>query len=455
MEDKTIEMARKIARLAAQQGGTAYYIGGFVRDRLRGEENKDVDMEVHGLYPGQLERILDALGQRLSIGESFGIYSLKGYALDIAMPRREENRGRGHRDFAICVDPFIGTCRAAARRDFTVNALMENVLTGELIDHFGGLEDLKRGVLRHVNGDAFGEDPLRVLRAAQFAARFGYTVAEETAALCGAMDLSGLPGERVMGELQKALLKSARPSVFFRTLRRMGQLSVWFPELERTVGVEQDPVHHAEGDVWTHTMLVTDAAVRFREGAGRPLGFMLAAVVHDFGKVLCTSRSGGAVHAYGHETAGLPLIEAFLGRLTREKGLIRYVQNLAELHMKPNLLAAQNASVKATNRMFDRAADPEGLICLAEADRLGQVDTGGQAPAGDFLRERLAVYREYMSRPHVTGQDLIDAGIPPSGRFSQYLDYSRKLRLAGVEKQSALRQVLALARQTEGRGKRG
>ena len=453
MCNKTIEMARKIARLVAQQGGTVYYTGGFVRDRLRGEANKDVDVEVHGVRPGQLEEILDSLGQRLSQGESFGIYSLKGYPLDIAMPRREENRGRGHRDFEICVDPFIGVRQAAARRDFTINALMENVLTGEIIDPFGGMEDLRRGVIRHVNGKAFGEDPLRALRAAQFAARFGYAVAEETVLLCRRMDLAGLAGERVMGELSKALLKSGRPSVFFEYLRRMEQLSVWFPELAGTIGVEQEPSYHAEGDVWTHTMMVCDAAVRFRDRVDKPLGFMLAALVHDFGKALCTSSGKGALHAYGHETAGLPLIRRFLGRLTGEKALIRYVVNLSEHHMRPNMLAAHGSSVKATNRMFDHAADPEALISLAVSDRLGQISPGAPPPPEKFLRERLAVYREYMARPHVTGRDLIEAGFSPSERFSEYLEYGHKLRLAGVDKQTALRQIMGLARKKGDRGR--
>ncbi|MBP5166793.1 MAG: tRNA nucleotidyltransferase, partial [Oscillospiraceae bacterium] len=267
MQDGNIDMAVKIAHSVARLGGTAYYVGGYVRDKLRHVDNKDIDIEVHGIYPHQLEKILDSLGERVSIGESFGVYILKGYSLDIAMPRREENRGEGHKDFDICVDPFIGTYKAALRRDFTINALMEDVLTGKLVDHFGGAEDLARGVIRHVNDSTFAEDPLRVLRAARFAARFGCTVAPETLELCRRMDLSSLPKERVMGELEKALLRSDKPSVFFRTLRRTGRLSPWFAELEQTIGTEQDPKRHAEGDVWTHTMAVADAAVKYRDKA--------------------------------------------------------------------------------------------------------------------------------------------------------------------------------------------
>ena len=175
-----LEMAKTIARRVAEAGGRAYYVGGFVRDGLLGQENKDVDMEVHGISHDALAAILDSLGQRITIGESFGIFNLKGYSVDIAMPRKEAARGQGHRDFDIFVDPFIGIEGAARRRDFTINAMMQDVLTGEILDPFGGREDLSKQILRHVDDTSFGEDPLRVLRGAQFAARFQCTVAPET-----------------------------------------------------------------------------------------------------------------------------------------------------------------------------------------------------------------------------------------------------------------------------------
>lgn len=446
MSDKNIDMAVKLAALVSEQGGTAYYVGGYVRDKIRRMENKDIDIEVHGIYPRQLESILNSLGERISIGESFGIYNLKGYSIDIAMPRKEDNRGDGHKDFDICVDPFIGTYKAALRRDFTFNALLKNILTGEIIDHFGGVEDLQNGIIRHINDSTFAEDPLRVLRAAQFAARFNYTIADETVELCRQMDLSSLSKERVIGELEKALLKSDKPSVFFKALRQMNQLSVWFPELEQTIGIKQNPKHHAEGDVWTHTMMVCDAAVRYRDKVKNPLGFMISTITHDFGKALCTEIINGELHAYNHETIGLPLVKSFMTRLTAEKALIEYVMNLSEYHMKPNILAANNSSIKATNKLFDQSVDPEALVYLAVFDGLGSIKSHEYISHDDFLMKRLAIFKEYMSRPYVMGRDLIAAGGSPSERFSEYLEYAHKLRLAGVEKDSALRQTLALAR---------
>lgn len=448
MVDKNIEMAKKIAAIVAQKGGSTYYVGGFVRDQLRKKPNKDVDIEIHGIRPGELENILDSLGERQAIGESFGIFNIKGYDLDIAMPRKEENRGSGHKDFDVFVDPFIGTYKAAIRRDFTINALMQDVLTGEIVDHFGGVNDLTNGVIRHVNDTTFREDPLRVLRAAQFAARFEYEVADETIDLCKQMDLSALPNERIMGELGKALLKSKKPSIFFESLRRMNQLSVWFPELEQTIGIEQNHKYHAEGDVWTHTMMVLDEAVQFRDKVGAPLGFMLAAVTHDFGKAVCTEMVDGEWHAYKHEELGMPLIRTFMKRLTNEKDQTKYVLNLSKLHMRPHMLAtAKNATIKASNRMFDASVDPQALICLALADSLGKIDPNGYVSDEVFFDERLAIYNEYMSRPYVMGRDLIDAGLEPSERFTKYLKLAHKLRIAGVEKDIALRQVLALARE--------
>lgn len=444
--EKDIEMARSVAGRVAELGGRTFYVGGFVRDALIHRENKDVDIEIHGVMPGDVEKILDSLGQRLTMGESFGIFGLKGYSLDIAMPRKEKQRGSGHRDFDVSVDPFIGTEKAALRRDFTINALMQDVLTGEIVDHFHGREDLDKGVIRHVNDETFAEDPLRVLRAAQFAARFGFTVADETVDICRRMDLTALSRERIDGELRKALLKAQKPSIFFETLRRMNQLSDWFPELEALIGVEQNPKHHAEGDVWTHTMMVLDAAVNFREQAENPLGFMLAAITHDFGKAVCTEVVKGEIHAYGHEIKGLPLAERFLSRITNERKLIEYALNLTEHHMRPNTAAGAGSSIKSTNKMFDQAIDPAALIGIALADDLGKISAQPTEPHDKFLYDRLAIYREFMARPAVMGRDLIQAGLKPDQDFTEILAYAHKLHLAGVNKENALKQVLAYAR---------
>ena len=444
-----MEMAKRIAERVKDAGGCAYFVGGYVRDLICGDTGKDIDIEIHGLTPSALKEILDSLGERLDIGESFGIFGLRGYSLDIAMPRTEKNRGRGHRDFDVFVDPNIGSYKAAMRRDFTINAMMQDVLSGEIIDHFGGREDLERGIIRHISPDSFTEDPLRVLRGAQFAARFNFEIAPETKELCRSMDISALARERVMAEMEKALIKAEKPSIFFELLREMEHLSVWFPELEALIGIEQNPRFHSEGDVWVHTMMVLDQAARLKGYTADQMSFMLSALTHDFGKAVATEVIDGEIHAYQHETLGLPIIKRFLERLTNERELIKYVLNMAEYHMKPNVLAAANSSVKSTNKMLDETVDPEGLLCLAIADGLGKISPSEYISHNEFFRERLATYREYMSRPYVKGEDLVAAGVKPGKDFSEYLAFAHKLRLAGVSKESALKQTLSLVKKNK------
>ena len=333
--------------------------------------------------------------------------------------------------------------------DILILGMGSGTYAAQCQEFFGGREDLRRGILRHVDDRSFPEDPLRVLRGAQFAARFGFTVAEETVALCRTMDLSALSRERVEGELQKALLQAPRPSIFFRTLDIMHQLRPWFTEVQRLQGVPQPPRYHGEGDVWEHTMAVLDTAAELRPKAAQPMALMLAALAHDFGKVVATTESGGVIHAYGHEEAGLPLTEDFLHRVIGEKALHRCVKNLVALHMKPNAMALSGASVKSTNRLLDAAIEPEDLILLALADHRGSRCDPPRPDPEPFLRQRLEIYRAAMARPMVTGSDLISAGLTPDRDFSQLLAYARKLHLAGAEREAALRQTLAYARKLQ------
>ena len=445
-ENNDYKLATLIAKKVKELGGKVYFVGGYVRDKLLGIDNKDIDIEVHGITPKHLENILDEFGEKLFFGESFGVYSLKGYTIDIALPRKETSNGVKHTDFDITIDPFMGTYKAAIRRDFTINALMQDVLTGEIIDHFGGKEDLKNKVIRHINDNSFQEDPLRVLRAAQFAARFEFTIADETIKLCKKMDITKLAKERIEEELKKALIKSKKPSIFFIEMRKMNQLDYWFKELKNLIGVKQNPKHHAEGDVWIHTMMVLDEGVKYLDQIDNHFYFMLSCITHDFGKYICSKEINGEIKSYGHELEGVPLAQDFLMRITSDKKLIEYVLNMTEYHMKPHTLAADNSSIKKTNKMFDESVDPLGLICIAIADSKGKIANREYISNDDFLYKRLEIFKEYMSRPYVTGKDLVQSGLEHSKHFTDILAYSHKLRLAGIEKESALKQTLAYAR---------
>lgn len=432
---------KEIARKAAVAGGRAYYVGGFVRDRLLGLPTKDIDVEIHGIFPDQLREIVSSEGTVMEMGESFGIFSLKGTDIDIAMPRKETVTGRGHRDFDVSVDPFIGVEKAAARRDFTVNALMEDVLTGEVIDSFGGLNDLKEKVLRHVTDESFPEDPLRVLRLAQFSARFGFSVHEKTKELCKTIDLSSLSRERIEGEMKKALLKAEKPSVFFEVLREVDSLGFWFPEAEKLINLPQNPAFHPEGDVWVHTMQVLDRAAAFRDRVSEPFSFMLSALCHDLGKIEATKEIDGVIHAYAHESLGQPIVKKFLTRITGDKSVLNYVLNMSLYHMKPGVMARAGSSQKSFNKLFDDSVCPSDLILLALSDE-GERNEGVE----EILLERLRIFNETMSRPFVQGKDLIEAGLTPEKSFSELLAYAHKLRLAGLNKEAALKQTLAFAR---------
>lgn len=440
-----IEMANMIARRVKEEGGSTYYVGGFVRDKIIGRENKDVDIEVHGVDCYTLKSILSDLGRVDFQGVSFGVYNIHGFGLDIALPRTEKKVGSKHTDFKTAVNPNLGLKEASRRRDFTINALMEDVLTGQIIDFWGGLDDLKNHIIRHVDDSTFADDALRVLRAAQFAARFEFDVAEETMALCKTIDLSGLSKERIFTEMEKALLKAPKPSVFFETLRKMEQLDVWFPEVKSLIGVGQNENYHKEGDVWTHTMLVLDEAAKRIWMATKPMVLMLSALCHDFGKPVSTTvGENGVTHSYEHDIRGVPIVENFIKRISNDKSLLKRLLNMTKLHMRPNILAERPAKVKSTNKMFDEALDPEDLILLSECDDAGRIPSG--TGNGEFLIERFQIYRDFMVMPHVTGDDLIAAGLTPGVEFSEILGYAHKLRLAGIDKDSALKQTLRFAK---------
>ncbi len=443
MQSNDILLAEQIAREVRRRGGRVLYVGGLMRDRLMGlPEDKDVDVEVYGLSPDELQSVLSGVGDVYTKGASFGVFGLRHSDIDVAMPRRERCTGRGHKDFAVSVDPFLPVEKAAARRDFTVNAILQDVLTGEIIDPFDGRGDLRRGVLRHVSDQSFPEDPLRVFRAAQFAARFEFAIAGETMALMRAIDVSQLSRERVFAELEKALLKARQPSRFFDALRRCGQLEAFFPEIQRMQGVEQNPQFHPEGDVWVHTMQVLDQAAALRDRAKHPLYFMLSALMHDLGKITSSQvQADGRITSYMHPEAGVPLAEQQLRRLTSDAKLTAYVRNMVLLHMRPCTLAAGNSRLKKSRMLFDASVCPEDLILLAQADAFG-CGSNRRFGAGPYLEARLRDYYQIIQQPMVTGQDLIRAGYRPGKAFKDMLSLARQLHFSGLDRERALRQLM-------------
>lgn len=456
MDNKNI--AEIIAKKVNNIGGTAYFVGGYVRDKLLGIPNKDIDIEIHNIAPYILEDVLSEFGniEARTVGNNFGIYNIKGYDLDISLPRKEKDTGKGHKDFEIVVDPFLSLEESAKRRDFTINALMEDILTGEIKDYFGGLDDLHNGIIRHINDKTFIEDPLRVLRACQFAARFNFKIASETINLCKTMDLSTLPKERIAGELTKALLKAEKPSVFFDSLYECKQTE-WFKEVYALKGIKQDSEYHPEGDVYNHTMSVLDQAGElFPTGIDNPdryLPFLLSALCHDFGKVNTTKmNSKGRLCALNHEITGIPIANDFLNRIYNNKGFIKYVDNMIEYHMKAHSCFNNRSRAKTTNLMFDKLLYPKDFILLVYADSTGHdldnLDNkqfnaflGKAMIESGFLIDRYLDYKKKISEPHIMADDLIELGLKPSPIFREILDKSWNMHLKGVEKDYVLKQV--------------
>lgn len=449
-------MAIQIAKKVKEVGGIAYFVGGYVRDSILDIPNKDIDIEIHGIKPEILKNILSELGDIQTIGNAFGIYNLKGYDLDIALPRKERCIGTGHKDFEVYVDPYIGTHAAARRRDFTINALMKNILTGEIVDEFNGLNDLKNHIIRHVDSSTFREDSLRVLRACQFAARFNFKIASETINLCKTMDLSTMPKERIAGELSKALLKAKKPSVFFNSLYECEQTK-WFKEVYTLKGIKQDSEYHPEGDLYMHTMSVLDqAGGLFPTGIDNPdryLPFMLSALCHDFGKVNTTEiNSKGRLCALNHEITGIPIANDFLGRIYNNKGFIKYVDNMIKYHMKAHSCFNNRSKTKTTNLMFDKLLYPKDFILLVYADSTGHdldnldnrqfnMFLEKAMTESGFLTDRYLDYGKRISESHITAEDLINIGLKPSPLFKIILDKAWDMHLKGIKKEHVLKQV--------------
>lgn len=425
----------EVVEAVSAAGGRALLVGGCVRDALMGRPPKDVDIEVYRLSPRELERALRSRFEINTVGRSFGVYKVRGAEIDVSLPRRESKRGPGHTDFVVEGDPFMPFDEASARRDFTVNAIAWDPASGELIDPHGGLRDLAARTLRHTSA-AFIEDPLRVLRAMQFIARFEFSAAPETVALCSTIGPGNLSAERVFDEWSKLLLKGVKPSLGLAFLRDCGWVR-HFPELEALVGVEQDPEWHPEGDVWNHTLHCLDAFARARTGdAWEDLVVGFAVLCHDFGKAVTTRREkDGRWHAYGHEAAGESLARAFLERMTRHKDLVESVLPLVVCHMMPLALWRDKAGAAAIRRLARRVGRIDRLVRVDDADRRGRPPQDpGESPQGAWLLARAEELRVMDGAPRrlVLGRHLIALGYKPGPEFTAVLDEAYEAQLDGV-----------------------
>jgi len=434
---------KEISLALTQQNARAIVVGGSVRDHFLELLIKDYDIEVYGFDDlHQLEALLSQYGSVNLVGKSFGVlkFTYEGEEYDFSFPREEKKVALGHKGFEVQCNGRLSFKKAALRRDFTVNAMGYDIEKKAFIDPYGGQDDMQDKRLKHINDETFIEDPLRVYRAIQFVARFGYTLDTETFHLCRKMVLEGLleelPKERVYAEFKKLLLKSKKPSIGFELMRELGILEKYFPELHALIDVPQSPIWHPEGDVWIHTMMALDQMVTLKTGDAKyDLKMMFAILCHDLGKATHTQISEEKISAHGHEEAGIEPTETLMYRLTEEHAFIQALFPLVAHHLAPSIYFRSKAKDKTIRRLSTKV-NIEDLVRVARADFLGRTTEAskrGIYEAGDWLLEKAEALKvnENPPEPLLQGRDLMALGLTPSKEFKLLLEKVYKAQLDG------------------------
>src|SRR5712692_8192911 len=444
----TMDVPERILRLAESvraAGGRALLVGGCVRDALMGKQPKDWDVEVYGVEPARLRQLLDQLGDVNVVGEAFTVYKL-GADLDVGLPRREHKTGRGHRAFFIEGDPSMTIGDSVRRRDFTISAILQDPLTEDIIDPFQGREDIEKKVLRAIAPETFPEDSLRVLRAAQFAARFEFGIEAPTRELCRQIDLSDLPSERIWGEMEKLLLKARYPSIGLKCLFELGAIDQLFPEIKALIDVEQDREWHPEGDVFVHTGLVIDRARELIDDLpyAKQVTVMLAALCHDFGKPATTEFIDGRLRSRGHEEAGVKPTLSFLDKLnihTLDGYDVRaQVVALVRDHLKPGEYFKKRDEVgDGAFRRLARKCELDLLYRVAKADSLGRNAESvpreqwynAEAQEWFITHARELEVESRAPAPLLMGRHLLEMGLQPGPRIGEITKAVYEMQLDG------------------------
>lgn len=427
----------RLCRHLKNPGGTAYLVGGAVRDLMLGIPLKDIDIEVFGLDTKLLNNYLQKIGRTEHVGKQFGVTKLwfEGYEIDIALPRTEKKTGAGHRGFDVTPDPDIDPETASLRRDFTINAMMYDPIESRLLDFHNGRDDLARKILRHVS-PAFAEDPLRVLRGMQFAARFKLTLDPGTALLCRSLlkEAETLPISRIWCEWQKWAC-SGHPSYGLRLLRESGWISL-YPELEALIDSPQDPAWHPEGDVWGHTCQVVDQAAQITtryQWDSKVREYMLfSALCHDLGKPSSTFKDEkGVIRSPGHSKEGMVHASSLLKRVGAPERVEQFTlplvqEHITHLHGEPTPKAVRHLAARL---------DPVSIEvweALVEADASGRAPSPASRPAETWLKQaELMAYEQQKPAPIVTGKLLQELGVQPGIKMGEIIDMAYHAQLDG------------------------
>lgn len=416
-------------------GAKPVLVGGAVRDIIRGQDIKDIDIEVYNLPIEKLESILSDFGYVRTVGKSFGVLRLDSLDADWSIPRAD-SPGRKPE---VKLDPSMRFEDASKRRDLTINAMGIDLATQELLDPFNGLADMEKGVLRAPDIRFFVQDPLRLFRVMQFMSRFDMQPDTELEEVCKTMDISGVSRERIEQEFEKLLLKSKKPSVGMRWLQSIGRLKDVLPELAITVTTPQRDDYHPEGDVFEHSMQSLDAAAAMEYASDQEkLIHLWAALLHDIGKIETTQKIEGIWKSLGHAEAGGPLARKTLRRITNQKDLLDAVGKLIYYHMDPLNLIRSETKVPAYKRLARKLAPDVTIAMLAKlwrADRLGRNGKGSAPLKGEdkeidtfVARAQKAGVLDGIEEPILEGKDLLDM-LQPGPVMGQVLKKAYEIQI--------------------------
>ena len=442
-----IQIAKRIQSL----NGKAFKIGGCVRDKFLNLESKDIDVEVFGLDVDVLISILKDFGRVDVVGKSFGVIKLtaKDQDFDFSLPRRENKISVGHTGFEVTPDKNMTIEEAALRRDFTINAISENILTGEIIDPFGGIKDLENRVLVPIS-EKFKEDPLRVLRGFQFAGRFGMTASPLFIEFAKELknEFNSLSKERIWVEWEKWAAKSTKPSMGLKVLKETGWLK-FFPEISALVGIPQEAEWHPEGDVFVHTCHVCDAGVEIsdREGLDREkrVNLILGGLCHDLGKAVTTFfGEDGRWKSPKHDIKGEPIARTFLKSIKAPNKVVDRVCELTLLHMF-HVSLKEPVSMRTVKRLMLRMKhnSVEMLRNVIEADASGRPPLPkGLPPLIDVVVEMSKNIKEECSLvPLVNGGDLMKLGFKSGVELGTVKNHLFELQIEGEDCKETLLEI--------------
>ena len=395
-----------IAEDIRRAGGRAFLVGGWVRDALLGRDCRDYDIEVYDLTQDELVPILKKYGRTNLVGKAFGVIHLamKGHSLDFSFPRTESKVGYGHRGFVVHTDEKLSFKEAALRRDFTINAMGMELPELTLCDPYGGIDDLKKGLLRHV-GPAFVEDSLRILRGVQFASRFALTLAPETVELCRTLSLADLSVERLFEEFKKWLLKPGKPSLGLRAFLDI-RLNEFFPEVF--------PLRES----WEYLGEMLDNM----ENARRTL-------VAE-GNALSESQS--MEFAFASFLCGNPETSLkFLEHITNESHLLKNVPLLLETYSELPLGIVND--VPSLRRLAVKLGGLKLLCLLVKATPRKFYAAAGDAEFPEKLWQAAMDFDllDVAPQPYLTGKMLMELGVKPGKQMGEIIKQSFELQLDG------------------------